>query len=301
MGMNLAAALEQEPGAIDEEMQHAINEMAAGRHGDESLPIVAPPLSLAYVKPSFEQYVKKAELMVLSASKMEVTDEETNRIAVTLAGEAKKIAKLIDAQRKEVTAEASDFVDAVNGFCKIITEKLVANPKKTNGFCVETSLKNKITTYQSKVELERRKQEEQARRAAAELQAKLEAEAAEANRKAREEAERIAEEEARKKKATQAEIDAARKAAAAEAAKHEIQAPQVPAMLIPKQETVTRTETGASAFQKKAWKCTIIDESLVPRKYCVPSQKLLNEAARQGDHDIAGCKIEEVSSTNIRA
>lgn len=298
--MNLAAALDQQPGEIDEEMQHAINEMAEGRHGVELLPVVAPTLSLAAVKPSFEQYVQKADLMVLSASKMVITDEESNRIAVALGNEAKKIAKLIEAQQKEVTAEASEFVNAVNGFCKIIVEKLVANTKKTNGSCVEINLKNKMKSYQFNIELERRKQEEAARKAAADLQARLDAEAAEVNRKAREEAERIAEEEARKKKATQAEIDAAKKAAAAEAAKHEIQAPIVPDLIIPKQETVTRTETGASAFPTKKLKCTIIDASLVPREYCVPSQSLLNDAVKHGAHDIAGCMIEEETGITFR-
>jgi hypothetical protein len=302
--MNLAAALDDQD-KIDPEMQHALNEMAEGRHGDEIvdaeiLPAVAPTLSVAAVKPSFEQYFKKAELMVLSASKMEVKDEESNRIAVTLGGEAKKIAKMIDAQCKEVTQEAADFVDGVKGLCKIITEKLVANPKKTNSSCIEITLKNKITAYQSKVELERRKQEEAARKAAAELQAKLDAEAAEANRKAREEAEQIAEAEAKKRKASEAEIAAAKKAAAEEAAKHEIQAPQVPDLIIPKQEAVTRTETGTSSYQVKSWKCTIIDAPLVPRQFCEPSQKFLNDAVKQGVREIPGCKIEEVSETRFR-
>jgi len=293
--MNLLAALDKQPAVIDDE-----------RHEDdvidaEILPTVAPTLSVAAVKPSFDQYFKKAELMVLSASKMEVKDEETNRIAVSLGGEAKKIAKMIDAQCKEVTQEAADFVDGVKGLCKIITEKLVANTKKTNGACIEITLKNKITAYQSKVELERRKIEEAARKAAAELQVKLDAEAEAANRKAREEAERIAEAEAKKRKATQAEIDAAKKAAAEEAAKHEIQAPQVPDLIIPKQETVTRTETGTSSYQVKSWKCTIIDAPLVPRQFCEPSQKYLNDAVKQGVREIAGCKIEEISETRFRA
>jgi hypothetical protein len=292
--MNLLAALDKH------------DQVGMGIHSDdvvdaEILPEVAPTLSVAAVKPSFEQYFKKAELMVVSASKMEVTDEETNRIAVSLGGEAKKIAKMIDAQCKDVTQEAADFVDGVKGLCKIITEKLVANQKKTNGSCIEITLKNKITAYQSKVELERRKQEEAARKAAAELQAKLDAEAEAANRKAREEAERIAEAEAKKRKATQAEIDAAKKAAAEEAAKHEIQAPQVPDLIIPKQETVTRTETGTSSYQVKSWKCTIIDAPLVPRQFCEPSQKYLNDAVKQGVREIPGCKIEEISETRFRA
>lgn len=317
--MDLAAALDKKTS-----IGKAIDELIKGDDivDAEILPAVAPALSVAAVKPSFEQYFKKAELMVLSASKMEVTDEETNRIAVSLGGAAKKITKMIDAQCKEVTQEASDFVDGVKGLCKIITEKLVANPKKTNGTCIEITLKNKITVYQSRVELERRKQEEAARKAAAELQVKLDAEAAEANRKAREEAARKAEEETRARLAIEAanrkdmeskqqaeerarkeeeEIEAAKKKAEEESAKHEIQAPQVPDPIMPKQETVTRTESGASAYQVKNWKCTIIDAPIVPRQFCEPSQKFLNDAVKQGVREIPGCKIEEVPDTRFRA
>ena len=283
--MNLSAALrdEQEP-MVDA----------------ETLPAVGPTLSLAAVKPSFEQYVRKAELMVLSASKMEVTDEETNRIAVSLGGEAKKISKMIDAQCKAVTQEASEFVDGVKGLCKIITEQLVANPKKTNGDCIEINLKSKITAYQAKVELDRRKQEELARKAAEDFQKKLQAEADEANRKAREEAERKAEEDARAKQASEAEIAAAKKKASEEAAKHEVQAPMVPVPIIPKQETVTRTETGTSSHQVKTWKCYIDSPGLVPREYCEPVGRLLNNAVKQGVREISGCRIVEESDTRFR-
>jgi hypothetical protein len=165
---------------------------------------------------------------------------------------------------------------------------------------IETTLKQKITAYQIKVELERRKQEEAARKAAAELQAKLDAEAAEANRKAKEEAARKAEEEARAKKASEAEIAAAKKAAEDEAAKHEITAPQLPDMVIPKQETVTRTETGTSSYQVKTWKCYVQSPDLVPREYCVPDGRLLNQAVKQGIREIPGCSIVEENSTRFR-
>lgn len=260
----------------------------------------APVLSLVAVKPQFTKYVERVDSMVSDAARIKIADEESLKFAVALGGEAKKIAKVIEAKRKEVTAEASDFVDAVNGFCKIFTEKLVANAKKTNGDAIEIVLKNKITSYQSRIELERRMQEEAARKAAAAFQAKLDAEAAEANRRAREEAERKAVEEARAKKASEAEIEAAKKAAAEEAAKHEVVAPQVPDIIIPQQETVTRTESGTSSHQVKTWKCYVERPELVPREYCAPDGRLLNNAVKMGVRDIPGCKIEEVSETRFR-
>jgi hypothetical protein len=259
-----------------------------------------PVFSLTAVKPQFTKYVERVDGMIMDAAKIEIVDEGSLKFAVALGGEAKKIAKAIEAKRKEVTADASDFVDAVNGFCKIFTEKLVANTKKTNGDAIEIMLKNKITAYQSRIELERRKQEELSRKAAAEFQAKLDAEAAEVNRKAREEAERKAVEEAKAKKASEEEIEAAKKAAAEEAAKHEVQAPQVPDIIIPRQETVTRTESGTSSHQVKTWKCFVERPELVPREYCAPDGRLLNNAVKMGVRDIPGCRIEEVSDTRFR-
>lgn len=122
------------------------------------------------------------------------------------------------------------------------------------------TLKKKISAYQAKIELERRKQEDLAKKAAEDLQKKINAEAEKAG----------------------------------------VEAPTVPAPVIPKQETVVRTETGTSSYQVKSWKCRIVDASLVPRQYCEPSTKLLNDAVKLGVREIPGCVIEEISDTRFR-
>ncbi len=266
----------------------------------EVLPPVAPSLSVEVVKPQFLQIVANIEKMVADAKAIEVKDEDSCKFAVALGGAAKKAAKALEAKEKEVTAEASDFVKSCRALRDMFLDRLVANTKKTNTDSIEIVLKAKITAYQSRIELERRKQEEAARKSAAELQAKLDADAEEANRKAREEAIRIAEEAARKKKASDDEIAAARKAAEEEAKKHEITAPTVTAPVIPVTNNVTRTETGTSAHQAKSWKCRIATPALVPREFCEPSMKLLNDAVKMGVREIAGCVIEEVSDTRFR-
>jgi len=217
---------------------------------EEVLPVI-PSLSLPAVKPQFTQYIEKVEKMVTDAQAIEITDDDRLKFAVALGGEAKKIIKAIDTKKKDVTAEASDFVKSVSGFCKLFTDKL------SN---VEDMLKKKISGYQTKVELERRKQEEIARKAKEKLQQQINKEAEQAG----------------------------------------VEAPQVPAPVIPKQETITRTETGTSSYQVKRLVCTIIDPALVPREFCEPSQKLLNDAVKQGLREIAGCTIEEVSETRFR-
>lgn len=249
--MNLATALEKASEDWDGgDIPDATVTKALTGGGTEVLP-PGPVLSLVAVKPQFKQYVEKIESMVADAQAIEITDEERLKFAVALGGEAKKITKAIDAKKKEVTADASDFVKAVNGFCKLFTDKLSG---------IEDGLKKKITAYRATVELERRKQEELAKKAAEDLQKKINAEAKKAG----------------------------------------VEAPTVPAPVIPKQETITRTETGTSSYQVKEWKCYVDSPDQVPREYCVPDGRLLNQAVKQGIREIAGCRIVEEISTRFR-
>jgi hypothetical protein len=262
-----------------------------GMEPAEVVTVTAPTLTLAAVRSQFSEYLVKVNGMVRDAEALEVNDEDRLKFAVALGGEAAKISKRIDAKRKDVTAEASDFVKAVNGFCKDYMDRLAD---------VVTITKKKISSYQYQQELERRKQEEAARKAAEELQAKLKAEAEEANRKAREEARKKAEEEARAKKASEAEIEAARKKAEEEAAKHEIAAPTVVAPVMPAQEKVTRTETGAAAHIRKVWKAEILSAADIPREYCSPDIKKINDAIKMGVREIPGVRIYEDQTTVFR-
>jgi flagellar biosynthesis GTPase FlhF len=246
--------------------------------------------SLDIIRPRFDDYKSEASRIASEAKGLTVQDDESLNIAVALGGNAKKIAKAIDTQRKAIIQEPAEFVKGVNAICKQITESLDEAERIT---------KAKIGQHQARIEMERRKQEEAARKAAAELQAKLQAEADEANRKAREEAARIAEEEARKRKASEAEIEAARKAAAEEAKKHEIEAPTVMAPIIPEQQKIVRTESGSS-YQVSRWVCAVVNPDAVPRQYCEPAKRLLDDAVKMGVREIAGCKIEEIMETRFR-
>lgn len=230
----------------------------------ELLPATAQPLTLDAVKPKFQPYLIRVREMADEAKAVEVSDDNSLKYAVSLGGDAKKIAKAIETQRKKIIQEPSDFVKAVNNFCKLFTEQLAQ---------AEAVLKKKISDYQYQQELERRKREEAARKAAKELQEKLDREAAEANKKA------------------QAENPEAKP----------IMAPVVQEPIVPKESNVTRTETGTAAYQRKTWKAEVTDENLVPREYLVPDIKKINEAVRMGARIIPGVRIWEESSTVFRS
>jgi len=72
------------------------------------------------------------------------------------------------------------------------------------------------------------------------------------------------------------------------------------ALAIPKEKQITRTETGAVAYQKKVWDFEIIDESQIPREYLCPNVKKIREAIRMGVREIPGIKIYEKLDINLR-
>ena len=139
----------------------------------------------------FNAYVEKTNKLCSDAQAITVTNDEQAHYAITLGGAAKAILKEIDGRRKETTAGAAAFIEAVNGMCKILTDPLKQ---------AEATTKKKVGDYQAAMEAERKRQEEAARKAAAELQEKLRRETEEANRKAMEEARKKAEEEIRLRK-----------------------------------------------------------------------------------------------------
>ncbi|MBU0944220.1 MAG: hypothetical protein KKE53_07180 [Proteobacteria bacterium] len=204
------------------------------------------------IKQTFAPYLNQIKEMVTQAQAHEVIDEETNKQAVAMAGEAKRLAKKITAEGERIVGEPNQFVKSVRGLCKDFTAPLAE---------IETNLKQKFGPYQSKIELDRREQERRAQEAARELQKQLDAEAKEKG----------------------------------------VESITVITPVIKKEDKVTRTSTGASAFIKRPWKAEILDESQVPREYCSPDMRLINQGVRMGVREILGVRIFQDIQTNIRA
>lgn len=128
-------------------------------------------LSIVEAKQSLTIFRGKVDELVSQINQQAVDSEEECRAITSLSSIASKLTKEIDKKRKEIIAEPQEFVSTVNRFCK----ELVGGVDSA-----VLGAKRKIASYQSRIELERRKQEEAARKAAEELQKKLNAEAKEA-------------------------------------------------------------------------------------------------------------------------
>ena len=247
-------------------------------------------LDLDTVRPGFERHKQEAARIAADAKALTVQDQESLNTAVALGGNAKKIAKAIDAQRKAIILEPSEFVKGVNGLCKMITDSLDEAERIT---------KQKIGQHQAKVELERREAERKAKEATEALQKKLDDEAAAANKKAADEAKAKAEEEARAKGASPEEVKAEVAKAEEDAAKIAVVAPTVVAPVVQEAAKVTRTESG-SASQRKVWTFEIINEKAVPAEYRIIDEQLIKDAVRMGTRDIPGVRIFEETKVVFR-
>ncbi|MFH2076579.1 MAG: hypothetical protein ABIJ57_14750 [Pseudomonadota bacterium] len=280
---------------------------------DETVAASRRTLDLDTVRPRFEDYKKEAVRIAADAKALTVTDQESLGAAVTLGGNAKKIAKAVDLQRKQIITEPQDFIKGVNGICNMITEALDEAERMT---------KQKIGQHQARVEMERLERERKARDVSAALQRKLDEEAAAANMKAREEARKRAEEESRVKRekeeveakergAKKAELEALAKKqeeerleairkAREEAKTNEIIAPTVVAPIVQEAPRVTRTESG-SAFSKKPWVFEVTNEAEVEEKYKSLDEKKIRDAIKMGLRDAPGLRIYQDTQINFRA
>jgi len=212
---------------------------------------VAVPFDLQAAKRAFAPYGAKLAEVKANADSLRVRDDASATVATAIAGDVKRLSKSIDQRRKELVDEPNAYVKAVNSMAKMFTEPAGQ---------IERLLKDKLSGYQAQRELERRKQEEEIRKAQAELYRRQQEEAKTAN----------------------------------------VEPPPPPVPIPIKAETVTRSDTGASAHVRKVWKAEIVDAAQVPREFCSPDMKLINEAVKGGIREIQGVRIFEDLQTILR-
>lgn len=243
----------------------------------ESMPIEVPEkypiLDIERAKQSFTLVIAGIDEMVSEMEALRVDCHEANERATFLGATAAKLLKKIDEIRKAKTEEPKNFVDSVNAFARMFTDKLKA---------VKDLASRKTAQWQLFVEQERQKKEIEARKAAQELQEKLRKEAEEANRKAEEEARKKAEET---------------KTQYVEPPK--IESPVVVEPIIPKKEAVTRTEAGSASVAQK-WTFKVVDALLIPRQYLVVSETLIRDAIKAGMREIPGVEIFQEAKSRFR-
>lgn len=253
---------------------------------EEGLPEISTgwlvPVDIALVKPNFAQYEAEIQLWEEEITALEVKDEATRVRATELGGSAHGLLKDLEDKKLETTKPYREFTSKVNGFVAQFTDRLKS---------VKERAEVKLSNYRHWLDIEAQKQKAAAEKAAKDFQAKLDAEAAEANRKLQEEAKQKAEAEAR-----ELGIDPS-KMVIPQTPK--IVAPQVPMPVFGETKNTVRTESGSS-YSNEPWVCEVIDEKLVPLEYRVVSKKLLDNAVKEGRREIPGVKIYQKFRTSFR-
>jgi hypothetical protein len=123
------------------------------------------------------------------------------------------------------------------------------------------TFRQKIGNFQYEKELERRKVAKKMEEESARMKAKLEAEAKEAG----------------------------------------IEAPPIMPVPAPKPDSIARTESGATASIRTVWTGEIADPEAIPREYCSPDQRKINQAVKLGVRTIKGVHIYEKPITVLRS
>ncbi len=221
-----------------------------------------------------KMYLPEIERMKAQAMAHVVSDEASQNEAITMAGQAKKLATAIEKKRKEVIEAPGEFVKTVNNFVKLFRDSLDE---------IDRKLKAGIQAHMTKVQMEQREAQERARVEAAKIQHELDMRAAALN----------AQREAESRKAALNKEPAIPMVP-------EVTAPVVVAPVVPVQN-VFRSETGSSVHLRKDWVWEVLDISLIPGKYLVVDKVSVNQAIKSGIRVIPGMRIYETENAIIKA
>jgi len=134
----------------------------------QDMALIPAVLDLDVVRPKFDEYLEKVGNFEQAAKMLEIRDDESREAAANLAGGAKKLIKVIETRRLEVTKEAREFTSKVNAFVDKFTSRLESAAKLAG---------EKELQYVKLQEMKRREQEKLAQEAAAKLQKDINREA----------------------------------------------------------------------------------------------------------------------------
>lgn len=253
---------------------------------DERFSLVKAELSFVAIKDKLFEMDKKAKAL-------DVKDDGTNTTAMEMLVQCRALVKVTDKAKEGIPAyiAAAKFKSGMDTFIREGIKKPIER--------IERLINPKVGSYQkAQAELKRRIAQKEAKEEADRV-AKT---AKEANEKAKKELEKKTKEAEELQKKLNKEADKAG-VLRVQVNMPEIEIPEVvaPSGVAPivKQTEKVKTGQGTSTI-KSSWVCVVEDPFKVPRKYCVPDQKLLDVATEGGTREIPGCRIEEKFEAKVR-
>lgn len=275
------------------------------------------------------EVAQEVSAVVLTAQALRVCTPEQAQAATEFLGEIATAKRKGETARKFLVEPLNKHVKAINARFKAAAEPLEQADQLVRGKVIafQRAEAERVAAEQARLDAERRAAEEGAereRRAAAEEAVRIERETAEAEQ-ARQAQLREAESERgleiamlddyeleqlyqsgndrslvdaekqsrRQAKEAQERAEKARREAE-EATQVEIAAKSTPA-------TVVATTKLAGTSGTKRWKATVVDPELVPRKYLIVDERLINADMKAGAREIPGVRIEQVDGLVVRS
>ena len=133
-----------------------------------AVPAPINPFDIEAAKAELSVYKDRLEKMLAKAKAFEITDDESNGMAVQMGLQAKKLGKRIKDAGADKTKEHRQFTGAVRNLVKVYTDMLSG---------IEAGLKEKFRDYSRIKEMKRREAERIAQVAAEKLQRQINREA----------------------------------------------------------------------------------------------------------------------------
>lgn len=240
--------------------------------------------NLALVEKSLTPFI--AEIQSLT-----VTNEETKVNAVTFLGEIKKRHKAVDERRKQRVEPLNAEVKEINNSYKVWLEKLEKAARILNDSLIQYHDEQE---RKARIEAERlRKEQEEKERIEAERIAALKAEEERLRKEA--EAAKDEEEKARLKWEADNKQD--------EAVKAEDALAVIDVPVVAEPEKTVRTGSGVFSV-KKVWKWEVENEATLRKAHpelFILDEKAVNKLVQNGEREIAGLKVFQVSQGATRA
>lgn len=232
-------------------------------------PLVAQNLDPTPYKENFDKYAVEISNMRNQALVMIVDSDESARLAVEMATQAKGLIKKVDNEHSRITGPIQKFKSAIDSFRKFWKDQLLEIP---------ASLEPKVTDWNKKKREEAERKAEEERKKAAELQRRLDQEAAEKNRIIKEKAEA----EARAKAAEEARIRAEQ---AAKEAKERAERQAEQARIQAEKDKLSKAEVEKKAEEarKKAEEQAKIEAEKAAEQARIDAELAAKKAAEQAE------------------
>ena len=255
---------------------------------EAALPVVITFPDAESVKAGLKKYDPKIDAIVSRADRLEVKDAGGRAEAVSIISEAKNLFKIIEAKRETLKAPALEYGRVVDKTASYFKDRLVQ---------AETIAKNKDLVYKRELDRLAAIEEANAREAAREHQAKIDAE----QKAIREEAERKTKEAEEKLKTEKDEAARAllQRTIQEETAAANAPAPQAVAPVIEVPPKNVKTEWGTLSYKKK-WKCRLIDATKVEDRFKVVDVRLAQKAVDNGERNLPGFEVYEDETSSAR-